>query len=134
MTFLIETNDISSGKVWTKKISKYLRLTKEDKAKTRWKQWQVEIREGGGKNFQLSVEEMSVQAGGNNWKGRVPSVLYRFKHVRSPDWPGNHRLHIAIFFLDKKIFCCNFRYQRRFLRHYKFIFLIAEKFEFFPTV
>ena len=64
-------------KGWDKKISKYLRLTKEDKTITRWKQWQVEIREGGGKNFQLSVEEMSVQAGGNNWKGRAPSVLYR---------------------------------------------------------
>ena len=47
---------------------------------------------------------MSVQAGGNNWKGRVPSVLYRFKHVRSPDWPGNHRLQIAIFFFWTKKF------------------------------
>ena len=38
---------------------------------------------------------------GNSWKGRVKhitSLSYRTKHVRSPDWPGNHRLHTA----DKK--------------------------------
>ena len=44
---------------------------------------------------------MSVQADGNSWKGRakhITSLLYSTKHVRSPDWPGNHRLYIA----DKK--------------------------------
>ena len=53
-------------------------------------------------NFQLSVKGMSlVQADGNSWKGRakhITSLLYSTKHVRSPDWPGNHRLHTA----DKK--------------------------------
>ena len=42
-----------------------------------------------------------VQADGNGWKGRakhITSLLYSTKHVRSPDWPGNHRLHNA----DKK--------------------------------
>ena len=42
-----------------------------------------------------------VQAVGNSWKGRakhITSLLYSTKHVRSPDWPGNHRLHTA----DKK--------------------------------
>ena len=42
-----------------------------------------------------------VQADGNSWKGRakhITSLLYSTKHVRSPDWPGNHRLHTA----DKK--------------------------------
>ena len=51
--------------------------------------------------FQLSVKGMSVQADGNNWKGRakhITSLLYSTKRVRSPDWPGNHRLHTA----DKK--------------------------------
>ena len=50
---------------------------------------------------QLSVKGMSVQADGNSWKGRpkhISSLLYSTKHVRSPDWPGNHRLHTA----DKK--------------------------------
>ena len=44
---------------------------------------------------------MSVQADGNSWKGRakhITSLLYSTKHVRSPDWPGNHRIHTA----DKK--------------------------------
>ena len=53
-------------------------------------------------NFQLSVKGMSlVQADGNSWKGRakhITSLLYSTKHVRSPYWPGNHRLHTA----DKK--------------------------------
>ena len=47
---------------------------------------------------QLSVKGMSVQADGNSWKGRPKhrsSLLYSTKHVRSPDWPGNHRLHTA---------------------------------------
>ena len=50
---------------------------------------------------QLSVKGMSVQADGNSWKGRpkhISSLLYSTKHVRSPHWPGNHRLHTA----DKK--------------------------------
>ena len=50
---------------------------------------------------QLSVKGMSVQADGNSWKGRpkhISSLLYGTKHVRSPDWPGNHRLLTA----DKK--------------------------------
>ena len=44
---------------------------------------------------------MLVQADGDSWKGRakhISSLLYSTKHVRSPDWPGNHRLHTA----DKK--------------------------------
>ena len=47
-------------------------------------------------NFQLSVKGMSVQADGNSWKGRakrITSLLFRNKHVRSPDSPGDHRLH-----------------------------------------
>ena len=64
---------------------------------------------------------MSVQAGGNNWKGRVPSVLYRFKHVRSPDWPGNHRLHIAIFF-GQKNFLLQFYIQKKVLKTIKIYF------------
>ena len=54
------------------------------------------------KNFQLSVKGMSlVQDDGNSWNGRakhITSLLYSTKHVRSPDWPGNHHLHTA----DKK--------------------------------
>ena len=53
-------------------------------------------------NFQLSVKGMAlVQADGNSWKGRakhITSLLYSTKHVRSPDWLGNHSLHTA----DKK--------------------------------
>ena len=52
-------------------------------------------------SWQLSVKGMSVQADGNSWKGRakhITSLLYSTKHVRSPDWPGNHRLHTG----DKK--------------------------------
>ena len=64
--------------------------------------WQVGDWGGGGKNFQRSVKGMSLaQADGNSWKGRakhITSLLYSTKHVRSPDWPGNHRLHTA----DKK--------------------------------
>ena len=83
-------------------ISKYLRQTKDDKTIRRCRRWQVGDWGGGGKNFQLSVKGMSlVQADGNSWKGRakhITSLLYSTKHVRSPDWPGNHRLHTA----DKK--------------------------------
>ena len=42
-----------------------------------------------------------VLADGNSWKGRakdISSLLYSTKHVRSPDWLGDHRLHTA----DKK--------------------------------
>ena len=49
-------------------------------------------------NFQLSVKGMSVQAEGNSWRGRAKESLYSTKRVRSPDWPGNPRLHTA----DKK--------------------------------
>ena len=38
-----------------------------------------------------------VQAAGNSWKGRakhITNLLYSTKHVRSPDWSENHRLHI----------------------------------------
>ena len=41
------------------------------------------------------------QTDGNSWKGRtihITSLLYNTKHVRSPNWPGNHRIHTA----DKK--------------------------------
>ena len=83
-------------------MSKYLWQTKEDKTIRRCRRWQVGDWGGGGKNFQLSVKGMSlVQADGNSWKGRakhITSLLYSTKHVRSPDWPGNHRLHTA----DKK--------------------------------
>ena len=82
-------------------ISKYLRQTKVDKTIRRCRRWQVGDWGGGGKIFQLSVKGMSVQADGNSWKGRakhITSLLYSTKHVRSPDWPGNHHLHTA----DKK--------------------------------
>ena len=49
-------------------------------------------------NFQLGVKGMSVQADGNSWRGRAKQSLYSTKHVRSPDWLGNPRLHTA----DKK--------------------------------
>ena len=55
-------------------------------------------------NFQATKRQrdyMSVQADGSSWKGRpkhISSLLYSTKHVRSPHWPGNHRLHTA----DKK--------------------------------
>ena len=46
--------------------------------------------------------KMSVQADRNSRKGRAKhkntSLLNSTKHVRSPDWPGNHHLHTA----DKK--------------------------------
>ena len=74
-------------------ISKHLRQIKEDKTIRLCRQWQVGVQGGGGKNVQLMH--------GNSWKGRVKhmtSLLYRTKHVRSPDWPGNHCLHTA----DKK--------------------------------
>ena len=74
---------------------------KEDKTIRRCKQWQVAVQGGGGKHIQLSVKGLSVQADGNTWKGcakHITSLLYSLKHVRSPDWPGNHRLHTA----DKK--------------------------------
>ena len=67
------------------------------------RRWQpVGDRGGGGKNFQLSVKGMLPgQTDGNSWKGRtihITSLLYNTKHVRSPNWPGNHRIHTA----DKK--------------------------------
>ena len=71
------------------------------KKKNGGRRWQVGDWGGGGKNFKLSVKGMLVQADGDSWKGRakhISSLLYSTKHVRSPDWPGNHRLHTA----DKK--------------------------------
>ena len=66
------------------------------------KKEQLKLKRNLPENFQLSVKGMSlVQADGNSWKGRakhITSLLYSTKHVRSPDWPGNHRLHTA----DKK--------------------------------
>ena len=82
-------------------ISKYLPQTKKDKTIRGCRQWQVGDWGGSGKNFQLSVKGMLVQADGNSCKGRVKhitSLFYRTKQIRSPDWPGNHRLHTA----DKK--------------------------------
>ena len=82
-------------------ISKYLWQTKEAKTIRRCRRWQVGDCGGGGKNFQLSVKGMSAHANGNSWKGhakRITSLLYSTKHIRSPDWPGSHRLHTA----DKK--------------------------------
>ena len=62
----------------------------------------LELKRNLPENFQLSVKGMSLQADRNSRKGRAKhkntSLLYSTKHVRSPDWPGNHHLHTA----DKK--------------------------------
>ena len=46
------------------------------------------------KGWQYRLMAIAGRAAQNNNN----KSLYRTKHVRSPDWPGNHLLHIA----DKK--------------------------------